>query len=64
MNLQTSPANNSRILGIKNAKFSGYCFYMSTNIEGYFQICISVPLIYIAPYEISFMINRVGAYIN
>ena len=22
----------SRILGIQNAKFSGYCFYMNTNI--------------------------------
>ena len=31
-NLQTSWANNSRILRIKNAKFSGYCFYMNTNI--------------------------------
>ena len=43
-NLQTSRANNSRILSIKNAKFSGYCFYMSTNIYGNFEICISVPL--------------------
>ena len=25
-NLQTSRVNNSRILRIKNAKFSGYCF--------------------------------------
>ena len=31
-NLQTSRANNSRILMIKNAKFSGYCFYMNANI--------------------------------
>ena len=30
--LQTSLANNSIIPGIKNAKFSGYCFYISTNI--------------------------------
>ena len=29
---------------IKNAKLSGYCFYMNTNIQGDFQICISVPL--------------------
>ena len=29
---------------IKNAKFSGYYFYMNTNIYGDFQICISVPL--------------------
>ena len=25
--------NNSRILWIKNAKFSGYYFYLSTNIQ-------------------------------
>ena len=43
-NLQTSRANNSRIVRIKNAKFSGYCFYMNTNIHRDFQICISVPL--------------------
>ena len=43
-NLQTSRANNSRIVRIKNAKFSGYCFYMNKNIHGDFQICISVPL--------------------
>ena len=38
-------ANNSRILWIKNVKFSGYCFYMNTNIQTNLQICISVPLI-------------------
>ena len=43
-NLQTSRANNSRILTIINAKFSGYYFFMDTNIKGDFQICISVPL--------------------
>ena len=32
-NLQISQANNSRILRIVNAKFSGYCFYMNTNRE-------------------------------
>ena len=31
-NLQISRANNSRSLRIKNAKFSGYCLYMNTNI--------------------------------
>ena len=41
-NLQTSQANNSRILRIKNAKFSGHCFYMNTNMKEDFQICISV----------------------
>ena len=37
--------NNSRILRIQNAKFSGYHFYMNTNIWRDFQISISVPLI-------------------
>ena len=36
--------NNSRILTIKNAKFSGYYFYINLNIWGDFQFCISVPL--------------------
>ena len=43
-NLQTSQANNSRIHRITNVKFSGYCFYINTNIWGDFQISISVPL--------------------
>ena len=43
-NLQTSRVNNSRILTIKNAKFSEYYFHMNTSIQGDFQICISVPL--------------------
>ena len=34
----------SRIHRIKNAKFSGYYFYINTNIYGEFQICIIVPL--------------------
>ena len=41
---QTLRVNNSRILIIKNAKPSGYYFYMNLNIWGDFQICISVPL--------------------
>ena len=32
-----------QVLRIKNAKFSDYCFYMNTNIQGGFRICISVP---------------------
>ena len=36
--------NNSSILRIKNAKLSGYYFYMNFNIWEDFQICISVPL--------------------
>ena len=31
-NLQTSWANNPRILRIKHVKFSGYCCYVNTNI--------------------------------
>ena len=42
--LQTSRANNSRIHRVKNVEFLGYCFYMNTNIESDFQICIRVPL--------------------
>ena len=42
--IQTSREHNSRILKAKNAKFSGYCFYMNPNIWGNFQICISAPL--------------------
>ena len=29
---------------IENAKFSEYCFYINTNVQRDFQICISVPL--------------------
>ena len=43
-NLHISRANNLRILTIKNAKISRLCFYMNTNIQRDFQICISVPL--------------------
>ena len=37
--------NNSIILRIKNAIFSEYCFYMNTNMQGDFQICINLYLI-------------------
>ena len=40
----TSRVNNSKILRVKNAKSSGYCFYLYVNVWGGFQICISVPL--------------------
>ena len=43
--MQTLRVNNSRILRTKNAKFSGYYFYLNTDIWGDFQIYISVPLI-------------------
>ena len=36
---------NSRILRIKNAKFSGYYLYMNKKIQRGFQICISVSLV-------------------
>ena len=42
--MQTIRVNNLRILSIKNAKFSGYYFYMNLNIQRNIQICISVPL--------------------
>ena len=42
--IQTLRANNSRILSIQNAKFSGYHFSINTDIWRDFQICISVPL--------------------
>ena len=44
--MQTLRVNNSRNLTIKNAKLSGYNFYMNLNIWGDFQIFISVPLKY------------------
>ena len=45
-NLQPSRTNNSRILRIKNANFSGVCFFFLYEHKyiGRFQICISVPL--------------------
>ena len=46
--LQTLRANNSRILTIKNAKFSGYYFYINLNIWREFQICISGHLKHIS----------------
>ena len=42
--IQDLLVNNSRILTIKNAKFTAYYFYMNLNIWLYFQICINVPL--------------------
>ena len=42
-NIKAPRANNSRILKITNAKFSGYCFYTNINILGDIQICIGVP---------------------
>ena len=41
----TPRGNNSRILRIRNARFSGYCFHVITNIQVDSQICISVSLI-------------------
>ena len=43
-NLQTSRANNSRILGIKNAKFWGYCYYINTNMQGVMSMNFSLIL--------------------
>ena len=35
--------SNSRILKLKNAKFSGYYLFMNKNMGGDFKTCISVP---------------------
>ena len=45
--IQTLRVNKSRILTIKNAKFSGYYFYMNFTIWEDFQICISIPLMFL-----------------
>ena len=42
--IQTLRANNWRTHRIHYAKFSGYYFYINTNIYRDFQICISVPV--------------------
>ena len=42
--MQTLRVNNSRILTMKNAKLSGYYFYMNLNIWWDFQICIRIYL--------------------
>ena len=44
-NLLSLHVNYLKILTIKNAKFSGYCFYLNIKILEDFHICISVPLI-------------------
>ena len=41
--IETS-VNNSRVIKIKNPKFSRYCFHLNPNILWNFQICISVHL--------------------
>ena len=41
--------NNWKTLRIKNVKFPGYYFYMTTNILGDFHTCISVPLTRFSP---------------
>ena len=40
---QALRVNKSIVPRIKNAIFSGCCFYMNKNIKGDFQICISIP---------------------
>ena len=45
--MKTLRVNNSRILTIKNAKFSGCYFYLNFNIWKDFQICISIPLMFL-----------------
>ena len=48
-----SRANNSRTLRIKNAKFSGYCFYMNTNVTEIFK-SENVTEIFNSSHHISF----------
>ena len=43
-NLLALRANNSTILKIKNAKFSGYWFYTNTNVKGDLQIYLQISL--------------------
>ena len=43
--IQSLRMNHSRIISIRNAKFSGYYFCMNQNMKVDFQICNSVPLI-------------------
>ena len=45
--IQTLWVNNSIILKIQNATFTGYYFYMNTSIWRDFQICISVPITFL-----------------
>ena len=42
--MQNLRVNNSIIIRIKNETLSRYYFYMNSNTQGDFQICISVPL--------------------
>ena len=42
-NLQTSRANNLRILRIKNVKFSGYCFYLNTKVKQVNNVTADLP---------------------
>ena len=42
--IETLRLNNSGIIKIENAKCSGYYFNINANMEGDFQICISIPL--------------------
>ena len=42
--LFTKNTNFTKIFTIRNTKFLGYYFYRNLNIQGDFQICISVPL--------------------
>ena len=57
--MQTLRANDLRILKIQNANFSGYYFYMNTNIWRDFQICISVPLTWVLfQYESKVTVRR------
>ena len=58
--MQTLRVNNSGILMIENAKFSGYYFYINLNIRADFQIWISVPLRTSSLQNTSRLLNRIN----
>ena len=58
--MQTLPVNNSRILRIKNTKFSEYYINLNSTIQEDFQICISVYLqIFLSKKQVSWSIKSI-----
>ena len=68
--IQTLRENNSRIVTIQNAKFSGYYLYMNLDIWQGLQICISVPLILEIQYvflkylKLNSLVNKIRFKVN
>ena len=58
--MQTLWVNNSRILRIKNTKFSEYYINLNSTIQEDFQICISVYLqIFLSKKQVSWSIKSI-----